>query len=164
MLNNRKILYIALTLSLALNVFVLGVAGYYGYQLRGFGKDDQWIENRITRLENRFLERLDAPDQSFTRGVFNARRPELRKAFSQLGDARHDVGLALRAADPDPSTLTAAIDKSQDAADRVNKNLHGLLRDLAQGLSLQARQEISEHIRDHHSRRDVKNTDRGDID
>ncbi|MDC0131660.1 periplasmic heavy metal sensor [Alphaproteobacteria bacterium] len=162
MLKNKKFLYIILALSLALNVFILGVAGYYGYQLRGFGEDGQWIEKRITRLETRFLQPLDGPDQSFARGVFRERRPELRKAFAQLGDARHDVGTALRAADPDPGTLTAAIDKSQGAADMVNKSLHGLLRDLAQGLSLEARQKISEHIRDRHSHHERNSRDEGD--
>ena len=135
---------------MATNLFIFGAIGYYGYELRGLAKDGQWISKKVDRVENRFLRHLDEEDRRFARGVFDQRRPALRAAFSDLRDARHDVGIALRAEQPDAAQLTAAIDKSQHAADMVNKTVHGVLRDLAQGLSPEARAKIGQHLRDRH--------------
>src|SRR6056300_1302693 len=150
MFKNRKFLTVVLALSLATNLFIFGAIGYYGYELRGLAKDGQWISKKVDRVENRFLRHLDEEDRRFARGVFDQRRPALRAAFSDLRDARHDVGIALRAEQPDAAQLTAAIDKSQHAADMVNKTVHGVLRDLAQGLSPEARAKIGQHLRDRH--------------
>jgi len=150
MFKNSKFLTVVLALSLATNLFIFGAIGYYGYELRGLAKDGQWISKKVDRVENRFLRHLDEEDRRFARGVFDQRRPALRDAFSDLRDARHDVGIALRAEQPDAAQLTAAIDKSQHAADMVNKTVHGVLRDLAQGLSPEARAKIGQHLRDRH--------------
>lgn len=150
MFKNSKFLTVVLALSLATNLFIFGAIGYYGYELRGLAKDGQWISKKVDRVENRFLRHLDEEDRRFARGVFDQRRPALRAAFSDLRDARHDVGVALRAEQPDAAQLTAAIDKSQHAADMVNKTVHGVLRDLAQGLSPEARAKIGQHLRDRH--------------
>ena len=150
MFKNSKFLTAVLVLSLATNLFIFGAIGYYGYELRGLAKDGQWISKKVDRVENRFLRHLDEEDRRFARGVFDQRRPALRAAFSDLRDARHDVGIALRAEQPDAAQLTAAIDKSQHAADMVNKTVHGVLRDLAQGLSPEARAKIGQHLRDRH--------------
>jgi len=150
MFKNSKFLTVVLVLSLATNLFIFGAIGYYGYELRGLAKDGQWISKKVDRVENRFLRHLDEEDRRFARGVFDQRRPALRAAFSDLRDARHDVGIALRAEQPDAAQLTAAIDKSQHAADMVNKTVHGVLRDLAQGLSPEARAKIGQHLRDRH--------------
>lgn len=150
MFKNSKFLTVVLALSLATNLFIFGAIGYYGYELRGLAKDGQWISKKVDRVENRFLRHLNAEDRRFARGVFDQRRPALRAAFSDLRDARHDVGIALRAEQPDAAQLTAAIDKSQHAADMVNKTVHGVLRDLAQGLSPEARAKIGQHLRDRH--------------
>jgi uncharacterized membrane protein len=150
MFKNSKFLTVVLALSLATNLFIFGAIGYYGYELRGLAKDGQWISKKVDRVENRFLRHLDEEDRRFARGVFDQRRPALRAAFSDLRDARHDVGIALRAEQPDAAQLTAAIDKSQHAADMVNKTVHGVLRDLAQGLSPEARAKIGQHLRDRH--------------
>lgn len=153
MFKNSKFLTVVLALSLATNLFIFGAIGYYGYELRGLAKDGQWISKKVDRVENRFLRHLDEEDRRFARGVFDQRRPALRAAFSDLRDARHDVGIALRAEQPDAAQLTAAIDKSQHAADMVNKTVHGVLRDLAQGLSPEARAKIGQHLRDRHPAR-----------
>jgi len=150
MFKNSKFLTVVLALSLATNLFIFGAIGYYGYELRGLAKDGQWISKKVDRVENRFLRHLDEEDRRFARGVFDQRRPALRAAFSDLRDARHDVGIALRAEQPDAAQLTVAIDKSQHAADMVNKTVHGVLRDLAQGLSPEARAKIGQHLRDRH--------------
>ena len=150
MFKNSKFLTVVLALSLATNLFIFGAIGYYGYELRGLAKDGQWISKKVDRVENRFLRHLDEEDRRFARGVFDQRRPALRAAFSDLRDARHDVGIALRAEQPDAAQLTAAINKSQHAADMVNKTVHGVLRDLAQGLSPEARAKIGQHLRDRH--------------
>ena len=150
MFKNSKFLTVVLALSLATNLFIFGAIGYYGYELRGLAKDGQWISKKVDRVENRFLRHLDEEDRRFARGVFDQRRPALRAAFSDLRDARHDVGIALRTEQPDAAQLTAAIDKSQHAADMVNKTVHGVLRDLAQGLSPEARAKIGQHLRDRH--------------
>ena len=150
MFKNSKLLTVLFALSLAANLFIFGAIGYYGYELRGLAKDGHWISKQVDRVEKRFLRHLDEEDQRFARNVFAERRPALRAAFIELRDARHDVGIAMRAEQPDAAQLTAAIDKSQHAADMVNKSVHGVLRDLAQGLSPKARAKIGQHLRDRH--------------
>ncbi len=154
MFQNKKILYTILFVSLALNTFIIGVCGYYATKFHTMHADDNWIERRLDHAEERLLRHLEGDDKELARQSMQQRRPELMAAFSQWQQARQAFGDSLSAETPSPQALTQALDQSQMAADRINESVHGLLRQLAQGLSPEARREIGEHMRRHHQHDD----------
>jgi uncharacterized membrane protein len=64
-----------------------------------------------------------------------------------LQNARKEFRTALSAENPDPNELRAALDRSQAAAQGLNENLHGALRDMGTGLSPDARKKIADHMK-----------------
>ncbi|MDG1006785.1 MAG: periplasmic heavy metal sensor, partial [Alphaproteobacteria bacterium] len=69
-----------------------------------------------------------------------------------MRDARTAFRASLSVAEPNPQEITAALNRSQAAAQKLNENLHGALRDMASGLSPEARAKIAAHMqRRHHS-------------
>lgn len=149
MLKNKKFLYIALAISVALNLFVVGTIGSYAVKFKNIRNGADWIESRIERSEERFLNRLEGEDRLIAQEIFATHKPALREAFQQIGEARRDFRAAMKQETPSPEALTAALDKSQAATSVVNKSFHSVFRELAQGLSAEARQEISRRIRHH---------------
>jgi uncharacterized membrane protein len=148
----QKIIYAALAVSLALNLFVIGAAGHYAYKFRSIAKDGNWVEKRLDRAEERLTRHLDGADEDLARRVFAERRPQLLAALRELRAARKDLRASLSEATPAPKNIAAALDRSQAAAQKLNENLHGALRDMGLGLSPEARQKIAEHMK---RRRDI---------
>jgi Spy/CpxP family protein refolding chaperone len=147
MTKKQKLIYAALALSLALNVFFIGAAGNFAAKWHGFKNDTGWVEKRLTRTEQRMIRHLDGPDKALARRVFKERRPALLAALEELQNARKEFRTALSAENPDPNELRAALDRSQAAAQGLNENLHGALRDMGTGLSPEARKKIADHMR-----------------
>jgi len=143
----QKIIYAVLAVSLALNVFVLGAAGHTAMKWRSIKNDSGWVEKRLDRAEERITRHLQGEDEALARRVFAERRPQLLTALRELRAARKDFRASLSAEEPDPQTIAAALDRSQAAAQKLNENLHGALRDMGLGLSEEARQEIARHMR-----------------
>ena len=156
MLENKKLIYSFLAVSLALNFFVIGGAGFYALKWKNIRADGNWIEKRLDRAESRFLRHLDGEDEALAKRVFSQRRPALQAAVKEVRAARHDFRDSLKAESPDPTQIIASLNRSQDAAEQVNENFHGALRDMAQGLSPEARRKIAEHMLRHrnHKRRE----------
>ena len=145
---NMKFIYGLLLVSLAFNMFVIGTAAYYGARFHAMRNDKNWIDTRIERTEKRVLRFLDDDaDKALVREAFDRRRPEVRQAFKQMRQARRDLSRALRDENTTPEELLAAIKNSQAAFAVVNNNGHGLLGDLASGLSADARAKIAKHVR-----------------
>ena len=149
MLKNIRPLHIVLTLSLAVNLIILGAAGYYGLKWRNMG-DRDWIGNRLDRAQERVLGHLQGADRELARAAFDARRPIVREALGEIAAARRDLARAFDAKIPQAEALKAAFDRSQAGAAMVNEQFHGLMRDLAGGLSPEARARIARHMRHHH--------------
>ncbi len=151
LLQNKKFLYGVLAVSLALNMFVIGMASYYGARFQAMRSDGNWIEKRIERTEKRILRFLDNDaDKALARNAFDRRRPEVRAAFGEMRKARRDISRTLRADNQNSKPLVAAINRSQKAVASANDNFHGLLSELAVGLSAEARGKIADHIRRRH--------------
>jgi len=146
MLKKIKPLYVLLALSLGLNLIILGAAGYHAMKLRQIG-DSDWIESRIDRAQERVLRRLEGDDRELARAAFEARRPKVRDALGEIAAARRDLARAFDAELPQPNELKAAFNRSQAGAAIVNEQVHGLMRDLADGLSADARARIARRIR-----------------
>ena len=162
-LKSRNFLYILLTVSLAFNVIIIGGVAYksasFHAAMRGGGGD--WVDKRIMRTEKhlmRFLEN-DA-DKELARAAFERRRPEVRAAFTEMREARRDLSRALRDEGQSSENLVAAINRSQAAMTTVNDNFHGLLSELAVGLSAESRAKIAKHILRHHRHKDRDRRDR----
>jgi uncharacterized membrane protein len=149
MLENKKLIYSVLAVSLALNFFVIGSAGFYALKWKNIRADGNWIEKRLDRAETRFLRHLDGEDKALAQRVFSQRRPALQAAVKEVRAARRDFRDALFVETPDPADITASLDRSQRAAAQVNENFHGALRDMAQGISPEASRNIAEHMRRH---------------
>lgn len=147
MLKNIKPITVALILSLAVNMAFIGGALHLSSKFRNITKDGNWIENRLDRSEKRILRHFDGEDRELAQAVFRERRAAMTMAFMDIRKARGDFRKALKQDTPDPAELTAALDKSEKAAARVNQAFHGALRDLAQGLSPEARRKITEHMK-----------------
>ncbi len=152
MLENKKFIYSVLIVSLAFNFFIIGGAGYYTLKWKSIRADSNWIEERADRAQERVLRHLEGADRDLAERVFDSRRQELRTAIKDIRMARKDFRQSLRAETPDSGDITTALNQSQAAAQRVNEALHGALRDMAQGLSLEARQKISARMRKHEKR------------
>ena len=152
MVTKQKLFYAALALSLALNLFFIGAAGNYAMKWRGFANDAEWVDTRLSRAEERIVDQLDGADKALAQRVFRERRPELLDALASMRDARTAFRASLSVAEPNPQEITAALNRSQAAAQKLNENLHGALRDMASGLSPEARAKIAAHMqRRHHS-------------
>ena len=149
MLKNKKFLYIALAISVALNLFIIGTVGNYAMKFKNFSRDTSWIDSRIERAESRFLDRLEGEDRAVAQDIFATHKPALRGAFKQIGEARSDFRQAIKQQTPSPEELTAALNKSQAATTIVNESFHSVMRELAQGLSVEARQQIGRRMRRH---------------
>ena len=143
----QKIIYAALAVSLAFNLFVIGAAGHYAMKWRAVTKDTGWVEKRLDRAEERIIRNLDGADEELAKRVFEERRPQLIAALKELRAARKDFRATLSVETPDPQNIAAALDRSQAAAQKLNENLHGALRDMGLGLSPEARQKITQHMR-----------------
>ena len=149
MLKNKKFLYIALAISVALNLFVIGTVGSYAMKFKNFKDGASWIDSRIERAENRFLDHLEGEDRDVAQKIFATHKPALKGAFQQIGEARRDFGHAIKQETPSSEALTAALNKSQAATDIVNESFHSVMRELAQDLSVEARQNIGRGMRRH---------------
>ncbi len=143
----QKIIYAALAVSLAFNLFFIGAVGHYAMKWRAVTKDTGWVEKRLDRAEERITRNLDGADEELARRIFQERRPELLAALKELRAARKDFRASLSVETPDPQTIVAALDRSQAAAQKLNENLHGALRDMGLELSPEARQKIARHMR-----------------
>lgn len=150
MFENKKLIVAILAVSLAINFIFIGAAGSAAWRWNKIKGDSAWLEKRIERSEQRILRRLDGADRDLAQGVFRERRPMLLAAVNELRAARTDFRTALRAETPDPVALSAALDRSQAAAQQINETFHAAIRDMAQGLSPEARREISSRMRRHH--------------
>lgn len=149
MLNNKKFLTIALAVSLAINLIIIGAAGSAAWRWHKIRSDGNWLENRLDRTEDRILRRLEGDDRMLAERVFRERRPQLSAAIAEIRAARRDFRDSLSVETPDPAALTAALDRSQAAARQINENVHGAVRDMAQGLSVEARRKIAEKMQRH---------------
>ncbi len=145
----KYIVFGALILSLAINLVILGGAGYAAFKFRDMGKEG-WVESRIERGERFFLKNLEADDRVVAQKIFDNRRPALKSALQDMQKARRDLGQLLRQDDVPPEDILAILDRSQDAAGRTNMAFHGLLRDMTSQLSPAARAKIGDHLRRHH--------------
>lgn len=143
----QKIIYAVLALSLAFNLFFIGAAGRTAMQWRAIKNDTGWIEKRLDRSEARIMRHLDGDDAELAQSVFQERRPQLLLSLRELRAARKDFRASLSADTPDPQAITAALDRSQAAAAKLNENLHGALRDMGSGLSPEARAKIAAHMK-----------------
>lgn len=152
MFKNKKFLYAALALSLAVNFVIIGAAGSAAWHWKSARNGGNWLENRLDRVENRVTKRLEGEDRELARTIFAERRPDLRAALKEIRAARRDFRAALGETSPDPAALTAALDRSQAAIRSINDNVHGGMRDMAQGLSPEARQRISKRMKRYHDR------------
>ena len=150
MLENKKILYTVLAISLAINFLVIGAAGSAAWHFKAARGDANWLDSRLDRAEQRVLRRLEGADRDLAEQVFRTRRPALTQAVSDLRLARTDFRRSLAQETPDPVELTAALDRSQAAARQINENVHGAIRDMAQGLSVEARRKIAARMHKHH--------------
>ena len=142
----QKVIYAALAVSLALNLFVIGAAGHYAYKIRTIAHDGNWVEKRLDRAEQSLIRHFEGEDEELARRVFAERRPQLLMALRELRAARRDLRASLSTETPEPQSIAAALDRSQAAAQKLNENLHGALRDMGLGLSAEARQKIAEHM------------------
>lgn len=154
MATKQKLIYAALALSLALNLFFIGAAANYAMKWRGFTNDVGWVDERLSRAEERIIRHLDGADKELARRVFKQRRPELLGALAELRAARNAFRASLSVPEPDPQDITAALNRSQAAAQKLNDNLHGALRDMGSGLSPEARAKIADHMQRRHRDRD----------
>ena len=84
------------------------------------------------------------------RAMCDKNNPARRQALRDHCPARRDIVSAVNKEKPEPSGRTAALNKSQAATQLANENLHSILRELASGLSPEARQEFASRVRDHH--------------
>lgn len=157
MLKNIKPTHIVLALSLALNMAFIGGALHLSSKFRNIAKDGNWIESRLDRSEKRILRHFEGDDRELAQEIFRERRADLTVAFRDIRKARGDFRKALRQETPDPAELTAALDESEAAASRVNQAFHGALRDMAQGLSPEARRKVTEHMKRRHRYDDSDN-------
>lgn len=149
MLKNIKPIHIVLAVSLALNMAFIGAGLHIGGKFRNIAKDGNWIESRLDRAEARVLRHFEGDDRALAERVFRDRRAALTDAFQDIRSARRDFRTALAVETPDPAEMTAALDASEEAAARVNKAFHGALRDMAQGLSVEGRRKVAEHMKRH---------------
>ncbi|MGB1406314.1 MAG: periplasmic heavy metal sensor [Parvibaculales bacterium] len=143
----QKIIYAVLALSLAVNLFFIGAAGHTAMKWRAIKNDSGWIETRLDRAEEGVIRHLDGEDAELAQSVFETRRPHLLLALRELRAARNDFHASLIAETPDPQAIAAALDRSQAAAKTLNENLHGTVRDIGLGLSVEARQKIAAHMK-----------------
>lgn len=148
-MNNKKVLYAVLAVSLAVNLIIIGAASSAAWRWNQVKNDRNWLETRLDRAEERVLRRLEGDDRALAQRVFRERRPQLSAAISEIRAARRDFRESLSADTPDPAALTAALDRSQAAARQINENVHGAVRDMAQGLSVEARREIAARMQRH---------------
>lgn len=155
MLKNIKLIHIALALSLALNMAFIGAGLHIGGTFRSAMKDGDWIEKRLDRAEHRILRHFegDDADRALAEKVVRERRAELTRAFTDMRAARTDFRKAMATQTPDADEIVTALDASEKAGAQVNEAFHGALRDMAQGLSVEGRRKISEHM-ERHRRRD----------
>lgn len=144
----KYIVFGTLIVSLALNLIILGGAGYTAYKFKNHNKEG-WVERRIDRGERYFLKKLEGEDREIAQQIFAERRQQLKLSLRELHRARRDFGHAMRADTPSPDELVPILDRSEIAAAQANTAFHATLRDLALKLSPEARQKIGDHLRDH---------------
>lgn len=160
-LSRQKILSIMLVVSVGLNLIVIGAAGFAAYRFNEIrGHPGSWIEKRLQRGERYFMRHLDEPDRQVAADIFSQHKPAIRQSFEDLRAARRDFGHALRRDIPNSDEIVPILGRSQEAADRINREFHGLLRDMATQLSPEARQRLSAHLRRHHDADHDKYRDR----
>lgn len=147
MLENKKLIYIVLAISLAVNFIFIGAAGSAAWRWNKVKGDSAWLEKRIERSEQHVLRRLEGADRDLAQNVFRERRPVLLAAIGEIRSARAAFRNALSEETPNPAALTAALDRSQAAAQEINEAFHGAIRDMAQGLSPEARRKIASRMK-----------------
>lgn len=145
----RYFLYAVLAISLLVNVVIIGGGGYFGVRIGGaFGSGPEGIDRGLMRIEENIVEELEGNDRNVVQDIFTDRRPALRDALVEWNKAYNDIEAALERNDSETAALTSALDRSERAASRLNRNFHGILRDMATGLSPEAREKIGHRFGD----------------
>ncbi len=153
-ISRQKIIYGALAISVLINLVIAGAAGFAAYRFHDMRDDPKsWIEKRLQRGERYFLRHLDEADREMAQEIFRQHKPAIREGFENLRAARRDFGQSLRKNPPDPQEIVPILDRSQQAGATINREFHGLLRDIATKLSPEARQSLSAQLMRRHGHR-----------
>jgi uncharacterized membrane protein len=133
----------ALVVSLALNLFLVGVIAGRGLGPRG-RFDFQMSPAKLEFAIGRVTRVLPATDAKLLEDTFAAQRADLTQRFQALQDARKAVGAALKAEPYDDAAFTAAYETMQARSQDLQASIHAVLRNSIGEFSDEGRRAIAE--------------------
>jgi len=129
---NRK-LKIFLTLSIILNLLLIGALGGFSYK--------RWQHHKPFEREM-----LSAEAQQVLRDTFTARRENMRETFAEARASRNALADILAADEFDPDAFDAAIAQKQVLTDRIMQAHIDGVRALALALPDDDRKKMARHL------------------
>lgn len=152
----RRGMKIALVLSLALNLLVVGaVASAAWMYWRGGG----WAGGKhhaFTRAVNRLMEDLPEDRRAIARQILERHKTEIDPLRKQLREARRSAAAALEAETYDEARMREALTRLEAIRGELRGTLHELALSLVKHLDLEERQRFMRYMMRHRWRKKVR--------
>lgn len=131
---------VALALSLALNVLLIGVVGAWAARPLFRGPP---APPDFSRVIDRTAHRLDDADAAVLRRAYEARRDDVARASGVVRAARSKVGRALRAEPFDADALGGAMNEVSAARASFEAVIQDVMRESAVAMSPEGRRALA---------------------
>lgn len=138
----RRWLRIALIVSIALNLFFVGVIGVWA--VKPLLRDREGPPVGATSFTERMASRLPEADKPILRQAFQKRHDDIRRLFDEARAAQRDARRSLRANPFDPDAFSAASDRVRAARDAAQIAIQQAVREAATSMSQEGRAKLAE--------------------
>jgi len=138
----RRWLRIALIISVALNLFFVGIVGVWA--VKSLLRDREGPPIGATSMAERMASRLPQADRPILLQAFQKRHDDIRRLFDEARTAQRDSRRALRANPFDPEAFAAASDRSLAARDAAQAAFSEAVREAATNMSAEGRAKLAE--------------------
>lgn len=139
----RPWLRFALIGSIAINLFLVGMAGVWAvkpFWRSHFGPPPPIAEN----LTERMAAHLPPPDRAILRQAVQKRQDEIRAHMKTARGAQRDIRRALGANPFDPDAFTAASNRARAERDAAQIAMHQAMREAAIAMSAEGRAKLAQ--------------------
>jgi uncharacterized membrane protein len=131
---------IGLVVSLALNLFLVGVVGVWAVKPLFRGPPSQ---PEMGRVIDRMANRLQPGDAAILRGAYDKRRDRVAKLSVDLREAREKMRRSLRADPFDPAALEEAMGGVRHTRTEFEETLQDIVREGAAAMSSDGRRMLA---------------------
>jgi len=140
----RNILFVALALSLALNLFIIGAT--VNFYMSGHPDRSLHSQSNFKTIEKRVLRRLPESDRDQIRDIFKQRRADGRGLINTYQQTRIDMLEYLRSDTVNRALLTEKTMNMLDAERELSRHMNRIMIEMVMASSPEGREKIARMV------------------